>query len=188
MGSAHDLVSKMLQHVNDSGYLPSLEGRKKHCWRFLKKSFFSVISKIVVVCAWLLNWNLISILLSCVLKIYIFFLFWYIYMYIFYIFCIFIKKIADKEVALIVNNLGGTSNLELTIVAQEAVQILCKFFAIIIIYYFYWYYRLSVPFQGCPYCIRANLYACFMPCLIQLFFEKFITSFRNFSKNNWTVV
>ena len=47
------------------------------------------------------------------------------------------KKIADKEVALIVNNLGGTSNLELTIVAQEAVQILCKFFAIIIIYYFY---------------------------------------------------
>eukprot|EP00111_Clytia_hemisphaerica_P016103 TCONS_00047659-protein len=55
IGTANELVSKMLQHVRNSGYLP---------------------------------------------------------------------EVKDKEVALVVNNLGGTSNLELTLVAREAVNLL----------------------------------------------------------------
>ena len=39
-------------------------------------------------------------------------------------------------------------------------------------------------------CARATLYACFLPCLIQLFFEKFQRETRNsievFRKNNKT--
>ena len=38
------------------------------------------------------------------------------------------------------------------------------------------------------FALSATLYVCFMPCLIQLFFEKFLQNFiislRNFSKNN----
>ena len=34
-------------------------------------------------------------------------------------------------------------------------------------------------------CFRVTLYACFKPCLIQSFFEKFLISLRNISKSNW---